>query len=120
LQFKLPAGKYVLVPMTYRPDKGGKFSVTVQSKKEFSMFGGEEVDFEGVDEDMEDDMADEFKQTKVGQVEEENANPQTNKKCSVTALQMLVNELTIQAKSLLKRKSDLEERLRKVGLEDDE
>jgi hypothetical protein len=103
--------------MTFRPDKGGKFSVTVQSKKEFSMFGGEEVDFEGVDEDLEDDMVDEFEQTKVGQVEEENGDQQTNKECSVAALQILVNELTIQAKGLVKRKCDLEERLRKADLE---
>ena len=117
MQMQLAAGKYVIVPMTFRPDKGCKFALTVQGNKEFQVFGGEEVDFNTPEDDMmEDDMTDEFQQLKVGQVEVENDIQETKLECNVRSLQSLVNELTMQAKILIKRKADLEERLRKLEL----
>lgn len=41
--YKLAAGKYVLVPMFYNPDQGGKCVVTTQCSAGFEMYGGDEV-----------------------------------------------------------------------------
>ena len=41
--YKLAAGKYVLVPMPYNADQGGKCIVTVHCSTGFEIYGGDEV-----------------------------------------------------------------------------
>lgn len=118
--YKLEAGKYVLVPMFYNPDQGGKCVVITQCSAGFEIYGGDEVDSRSDEGDgiaLDDDMVGEWVAVQPGQVAEEDEVEEDNEEKTLQAMQSFVGDLASLVKKLQIRKRALLSRISKLEAE---
>ncbi|GMH77728.1 hypothetical protein TrST_g7574 [Triparma strigata] len=109
----LAPGKYVILPQTFDPDSGSKFWVTIQSKERVNVYAGSEIEWdknhlepnlEG-DNEMEQDLV-------KGHLHASHTYEEESQIVAIRAASRMVAELTVMARSLQQRKTELELRLK--------
>jgi hypothetical protein len=114
MQIKLEtAGTYIILPQTFTPECFGKFWVSVFSESEFSLVGGEEIQWVAdedavVDED--DDMVGEFKEIATDDLEELDEVSEDSQARSIAGMHALVRHMQDIEVTLALKKKELQKK----------